>query len=168
MGRALVLAAALLVASCGFQPLYGERTSADGTAGGRIAVSVGPIPERKGQAFRAALRRAFDPTRAADYRMEARLREQIVVSAVDDRGDAIRKTMTMTAEWRLWPIAAPADAKPLAGSARAFEAFNVLQSDFANVKAERAARLRAVDRLAEAVAQAATARIQEIQVGELQ
>lgn len=157
MGRAAVLALALLAAGCGFQPLYGER-SAGGN--GRLAVAVAPLAEREGQALRAALRRAFDSSRQAEYQMDVTLRERVRIAAVDARGDAIRKRMTMTASWRLWPVGQRGEAKPVTGEARAYEAFNVLASDYANVTAERAARLRAVERLAHNIAAAATARVQ--------
>jgi len=153
--RGLGLGLALLaLGACGFQPLYG---APDAQGGGRIAVDVKPIAEREGQALRAALRRTFAPG-LADYVMTVTLAERIDDIAVDNQGDVIRKRMTLVARWTLADLDAPPGAEPLTGSARAFEAFNVLSSDFANLAAERAARDRAARRLADRIAAAATAR----------
>lgn len=152
------LGLALLLAACGFEPLYGARDGAD-RGGGRLAVAVAPIPEREGQTMRTALRRAFDDTGAPDYRMAVTMTERIETTAVDARGDAIRKRMTVAARWRLEPLDVRRGAAPIEGDARVFEGFNVQASEFANLTAERAARLRAAERLADVVAAAATARV---------
>ncbi len=151
------LAVLLAVAGCGFEPLYGERSSGGGD--GRLAVAVAPIPEREGQALRTALRREFDFSREADYRMDVRLAERVETIAIDTRGDVTRRRMTMQANWKLTPAAGRPETPPVEGSARVFDSFNVLQSDYANVSAERAARERAAVRLARIIALDATARV---------
>lgn len=156
LGRRLALGLALTaLGACGFQPLYAE---ADGQGGGRLAVDVQRIAEREGQVLRAALRRAFDQDRPAEFVMTVRLSERIDDIAVDGRGDVIRKRMTLAAKWTLADPAAAPGTRPLTGDARAFEAFNILRSDFANLSAERAARERAARRLADQIAATATAR----------
>lgn len=53
---------------------------------------------------------------------------------------------------------APSAPKPLDGRVRVVEAYNILASDYANYTAESAARERAAARLAELIAEAASAR----------
>ncbi len=154
--KRLGLCLTLALAACGFQPLYGAR---DGGAPGRLAVDVAPIADRQGQILRAALRRAFDPARAPDYRMDVTLTERVEALAIDPGGDVTRQRMTVSARWRLSRLDAAPGAAPLQGSARAFEAFSTLTSDYANLSAERAARERAAGRLADMIAEAATARV---------
>ena len=156
--RAALLGLALALAGCGFQPLYGARGGDGGGSGGRLAVQVAPIPEREGQVLRAALRRAFDDARAPDYRMQVTLRQRTQTLAIDKRGDVTRRGLTVYADWRMNAFDAPADAPPIAGTARVYEAYNVLASDYANLSAERAALERAAERLAGQIAVAATAR----------
>jgi len=153
--RPIVLACTLALAGCGFRPLYG----APETGGaGRLAVEVTPIAEREGQVMRAALRRTFDAARAAEYRLDVTLGRRLETLAIDREGDVTRRAMTVTARWRLSRFDAPPETRPIEGTARVQEAFNVLASDYANIAAERAALERAAERLAFIVAEAATAR----------
>lgn len=153
---ALMAAAALMLAACGFKPLYGE-PDGGATSGGRLSVEVALIPNREGQVLRTALQRRFSPAAAANYRLNVALAQASAVTAIDAAGDATRRRVTMTAGWRLTPLAADAP-RPLEGRVRVVEAYNVLASDYANYTAESAVRERAAARLADLVAQAATAR----------
>lgn len=151
-----VAATSLALAACGFKPLYGEQSTTAG-ASGRLAVEVALIPNREGQVMRSVLRRRFSGTAVANYRLDVALAQASAVTAIDAAGDATRRRVTMTAGWRLSPLA-PDAPKPLDGRVRVVEAYNLLASDYANYTAESAARERAAARLADLVAQAATAR----------
>ena len=151
-----VAAASLTLAACGFKPLYGELPTRAGTSG-RLAVEVALIPNREGQVMRSVLRRRFSGAAAANYRLDVAIAQASAVTAIDAAGDATRRRVTMTASWRLSPLALGAP-KPLDGRVRVGEAYNLLASDYANYTAESAARERAAARLADLVAQAATAR----------
>ena len=157
--RLLGIGLALALAGCGFEPLYGS--DRNGAAGGLLAVEVSRIANREGQILRAALVREFDYSRAPDYRLDVTLTERITTLAIDAEGDAIRRQMATTANWRLSGLAASQQLKPLMGSIRVFEGFNILRSDFANISAERQARERASIRLASQIAEAATARARQ-------
>jgi LPS-assembly lipoprotein len=151
-----VAATSLALAACGFKPLYGEQSTTAG-ASGPLAVEVALIPNREGQVMRSVLRRRFSGTAFANYRLDVALAQASAVTAIDAAGDATRRRVTMTAGWRLSPLA-PDAPKPLDGRVRVVEAYNLLASDYANYTAESAARERAAARLADLVAQAATAR----------
>lgn len=155
-----IFACALLglsLAACGFQPLYGARDSA--APNGRLAVDVAPIADRAGQVLRASLRREFALAAPPEYRMDVALSERIDTLAIEPGGDVIRRRLTVAARWRLTRLDADAAAeKPIDGTIRVDEAFNVLTSAFATLAAERAARERASERLARDIAIAATAR----------
>jgi LPS-assembly lipoprotein len=153
--RLLCFGLALALAGCGFKPLHGAGDN--GAAGGHLAVEVTRIANREGQTLRAALEREFNHSRAPTYRLDVTLAERITTSAIDTEGDAIRRRMTITASWRFLSVDASQQSKPLAGSIRVFEGFNVLRSDFANISAERQARERASIRLASQIAEAVTA-----------
>lgn len=155
----LAAALALMTAACGFQPLYADRSGDAARAGGPPAVSVGRIAEREGQTLRMALQRAFASGAVPDYTLDVALDEKIATIAIDGQGDAIRRGMTLTAQWRLTPIGVETGLKPIAETVRIFESFNVLASDFANLSAERTARERAAERLAQRIVQSATARL---------
>lgn len=152
----LVAAVSLTLAACGFKPLYGEQ-SAGAAPGGPLAVDVALIPNREGQVIRSMLRRRFSSAAAANFRLDVALAQTSAVTAIDAAGDATRRRLTMTAGWRLSPLASNAP-KPLDGRVQVVEAYNVLASDYANYTAEGAARERTAARLAELVAQAVTAR----------
>lgn len=170
--RAGLLAVALLALSaCGFQPLYGERGQAEQTgqagqavAPTRLAVSVALIPNREGQVMRTALQRRFGGGAAAKYRLDVALQKRSTVTAIDRAGDSTRRRLVMTASWRLTPLTPPvapsssSALRPIEGRVRAVEAYNILASDYANYAAENAALERAAARLADLVAEAATAR----------
>lgn len=152
--NAILAAAVLALSGCGFKPLYGEQS--DGV-GGPLAVEVALIPNREGQIMRTTLRSKFLSGGAANYRLDVALTKASAITAIDDAGDATRRRLTMTAGWRLSPLDIDAK-KPLEGRVRVVEAYNVLASDYANFTAEAAARERAASRLADLVAEAATAR----------
>lgn len=107
--------------------------------------------------MRSVLRRRFSGNTVANYRLDVALAQASAVTAIDAAGDATRRRVTITASWRLSPLVSNAP-KPLEGRVRVIEAYNLLASDYANYTAESTARERAAARLADLVAQAATAR----------
>ena len=154
----LCIGLALALAGCGFKPLY---DSSNGAVNGRLAVDVSRIANREGQILHAALKREFDHSRAPAYRLDVTLAERITTLAIDAEGRAIRRQMTITANWRLSRLDIGGKSKSLQGSVRVFSGFNVLRSDFANISAERQARERASTRLASQIAEEATARARQ-------
>jgi len=157
--RGALLGLALLVAGCGFRPLYGD---AGGERGHALpGVQVGLIAEREGQTLWDALRRAFRADSVPDWRLDVRLDERLSTLAIDADGSAIRRRMTVTADWRLTPVDTTAGRKPITGRNRALESFNVLRSDYANLSAERSARARASERLADIISTAIAARLEQ-------
>ncbi|MEL0091109.1 MAG: LPS assembly lipoprotein LptE [Rhodospirillales bacterium] len=154
--RITLLLVAAAVSGCGFQPLYGQRENSGST---KLAIDVMPIADRDGQVLRAGLRRSFDFSSPAVYRMEVKLSEKLNVVAIDQAGDVTRRRMTKTANWQLTKFTPTKEERPIRGVVRVFEAYNVFASDFSNLTAERAARERAAGRLAEMIAIDVTAKL---------
>jgi len=151
--RILALASGLLVvAACGFTPLYGPQ--ADGAPGPALgaAIDVAPIPERLGQQVRNALLDRLAPLAgdgAPAFRLEVSLAEDSQGGGYRPDKAITRRTLRLTAQVRLTDLAT--DKPILEESARASVSYNVVQSDFANLNAARSARERAAEMLADRI-----------------
>jgi LPS-assembly lipoprotein len=141
-----------LTAGCGFQPVYGNIGGDRAvTAQDQFArVRIPPIPEREGQILRNSLIDQIyvkgaprDPV--YDLRVGLRFRE----GAIDiDRDDSVTRTqLNVTAQ----AILADRDTNKTLWTAdsRAIVTYNVLDSPFATVQSERAAREQAMNQIAD-------------------
>ena len=133
-GLALLLAAG--VAACGFRPLYGEREG--GPVEALKGVRIATIPDRPGQLLRNQLQLLLNPT--GDPAPEA---YGLAVTLTTSGNDALirkdetasRLDLTVTAEFAL---SALADRRVLTrGRVRSVNSFDVVESDFATLNAER-------------------------------
>ena len=149
-------AAAIALGGCGFRPLYGR--SAAGDLGDTLArVEIGPVRAtagersdlfRVGQQVRNALLDGLQPRGAADvplYRLDVNISEGISSLAVQKSADATRADLTLEASFHLTDR--DTGKSLFSGTSRAISSFNILNSEFATLMAERGARDKAVRQL---------------------
>ncbi len=136
------------LAACGFQPLYGERT--DFAIADKFAeIQVAPIADRVGQQLRNALiaqlyvrGRAERPS----YRLNTVINETTSSLAVRKSTLATRANLKMTAQFNIQKIA---DGQQIMNASNtATVSYNILDSEFGTLMAEKNARERAVQQLA--------------------
>lgn len=149
---ALLIGASLVLAGCGFRPLYGERSAASISAPELAAVQVDLIPNREGQLVRNALLDKMQPRGPAArplYRLTVGLsigRESFGLRTDDT---ATRGSLTMSAGYVLTDLAS---GKPvLNASSRAVSSYNILDSDFATVISENDAIRRTANEVSEEI-----------------
>lgn len=143
----------LVLAACGFQPLYGEREHGGETLAALADVLIAPIPDRLGQVVRNHLLDILTPrgTRVqARYRLTVTLRKAKEGLAFEQDESVTRFDVTIAADYALAEIASGDTVAK--GTARAIASYNVVRSDFANIAAERDAELRLARELSDEIA----------------
>lgn len=151
------IAAALVfaVAACGFRPLYAppaEDVSGEGVYAFDIfkSIAIDNIPDRKGQYFRNELVRLLHPggrSGVARYRLDVRLQESTANLAVQRSAIATRANLTITAHFALRDL--QEDTTPVNGDVKTISGYNIFQSEFQTLMAEKGARERALEDLAQ-------------------
>lgn len=155
MSRALapvILICGLLLAGCGFEPLYGERNQAVATERLLNRVAVPPIENRVGQLARIELTNRLTPTRPAPtplFTLNVKLGESKTNLAVERDSSATRANLTIDAAFELKRISD--GAKLTSGSVRSVNSYDILQSDFATLAAEQNARRRGAKDVADGI-----------------
>ena len=148
----MILSLAAMTA-CGFQPLYGEKTSSAVTNTELSAVEIDLIRDREGQMLRNELLDRFQPRGAALkplYRLSIALTQQKVGLAIRPDETGSRANLIITANYTIREIA---DGKVVFnGISRAVTGYNVLTSDFATTSSETDAIRRAVFDLSQQIA----------------
>jgi LPS-assembly lipoprotein len=143
----LVLAA---VSACGFRPVYGDREGGRAAEADLAGIEVLPIKDRVGQILHNFLLDAVTPAgRPAhpDHQLRVLLTEDVGKLAVRKDQFATRANLTLTATFHLTPVG---EAKSVfRGKARKVASYNIVQSEYATLIAERDARTRAARDLAE-------------------
>ena len=149
---------AALLAGCGFEPVYGDRTVTNPAPGKpqtvRVsdelsAIWVEPIPNRVGQMMRNALidriNGTYEPSQPR-YRLEVRLQE--LKQALLERRDTLETAtnLILIASYRL---KAPDGSALATNKSRTVVLYNQLTSPYATIAAEDFARERAVQLTAE-------------------
>jgi LPS-assembly lipoprotein len=146
---AALLAAALGLAGCGFQPLYGEGPA--GPADERFAeIRVGVIPERSGQILRNFLIQRLNPGgRPADpaYTLAVSLRERQQQLAITQEDVAERANLLVTARYALRDL--DSNQVVFEGRQTTITSFNILRDEVATLSAEQDARQRALRALSD-------------------
>ena len=144
---ALVLAIAVPLGACGFQPLYQQGGS--GVAGAELAsVAVGPIDDRSGWFLRNALIDRFGAfgTDEARYRLDVEIDDDITRFGIRGDAAATRERRTLRARYQLVDLAT---GETLLDSAAGSDAgIDITSSEYATVAAEQTA----TERLAREVA----------------
>ncbi|TDH61645.1 hypothetical protein E2C06_16080 [Dankookia rubra] len=158
--RGLLGLGLLGLSGCGFRPLYGPVTAADGTqsdlAEELAAVRVGPIYERTGQLLRRNLQRRLEdsaPGTPARYQLNVSYVPGVEVLGYRRDGTITRIRYTFTGNWNLETLSVP--PKTVARSVipyRAIDSFNIPDLQFFSADSARdAMEGRAMDQLAEEV-----------------
>ena len=150
--RAGAILALLLLAACGFRPLYGQQALTPQVSAEMALIDIRPIDERIGLVLRNELLDLLTPlgTPAQPrYVLTINLVEARQGLAVERDATVTRFNLTLNADFRLSDAAT---RQPLnTGSARSTAAFSVVRADFANVIAERDAEDRAARVIAEEI-----------------
>lgn len=148
----LAAASTLALSGCGFRPLYGERGVNANVVPDLASTYIEEIPGRLGQQVRNNLLDRLNPKGLPDsprYRLKVNLaiaREGLAITASDS---VTRVNLTLSANFRL---ADAGDSSNLfQGRTRSIASFNLVQSDFANISAERDALARAAREVAEEI-----------------
>jgi LPS-assembly lipoprotein len=145
----ICIAFALALAACGFHPLYGKfgNSSADSTF---RSVYIEPIPERVGYELRSKLLDLFNAPNApagASYRLKIELKAEEKGLAVQQNAAVTRYTYHLTARFQL--VAARSGDVLKKGVVRSLTSYNVVQSPYATVVADKDAQDRAAQDVAE-------------------
>ncbi len=142
---------ALAVGGCGFQPVY-KGGARGATVPQMAAISVAPIDDRTGQLVRNHLLDLLTPRGAPArplYRLEVKLRETKDGLALEQDESVTRFNLTLHATFEMNELRS--DRTLLSGSTRAIAAYNVVRSDYANLIAERDARARSSQEVAQEI-----------------
>ena len=140
-----MMAAVLVLAGCGFQPLYGNAQGRGGVVDALQQVRIEPIPDRLGQKLHNFLLDRINPT-GVPSRPSHSLRLETSVSRTDlgiERDEtATRALLVLSASYTLFSYAE--NRVVFSGSERSSNSFNIVASDFATASAE----IDALDRAA--------------------
>ncbi len=145
------MAAFGFLGGCGFQPLYGKSFAAYAPEE-FAAIRVKPIKDRIGQQLHNHLLSLLNPNgrpKKPRYALETDISESIVSLGVRKSAFATRANLTLRINYRLSRI--PGGGTVVAGKEAIIVSYNILDSDFATLMAEKNARDRAVRELAQAI-----------------
>ncbi len=150
--RTIFLLAALgFLGGCGFQPLYGKSFAAYGPEE-FAAIKIRPIQDRIGQQLHNHLLSLLNPggrPKKPRYVLTATVSESVASLGVRKSAFATRANLTLRINYRLSRI--PGGGTVVAGKEAIIVSYNILDSDFATLMAEKNARARAVRELAQAI-----------------
>ncbi|MFZ4762010.1 MAG: LPS assembly lipoprotein LptE [Alphaproteobacteria bacterium] len=144
----LLLSVMLLVAGCGFQPLYG--TSSTNQAAGNVAgagrVYIPVLPEHSGQILHSELQHLLGKANAdAPYKLTISLHETIEDQGILRNANATRGELRLTAQYQLMGK----DGQLIqGGDSRSFSSYNIVQSQFATDNSKETARERSLQQIA--------------------
>lgn len=146
------ISACFLLYACGFEPLYGERDdSAISPAFGSIAVA--PIEDRVGQQVRNRLLDLLTPKGTPDlpaYRLVVDLERGTTPLLIQLDNTATRFNLSLDAAFTLVEVST---GETVYGDhARSIASFNLTESEFATVAAERNAEDRAAREVSDHIA----------------
>ena len=139
-----------LLSACGFQPMYSENTSSQPLADEFATISIGPIEERLGQVVRNHLLDRINPMgepAVPEYLLRVSLDQSLEGYGFRSDEAITRESMTLTAIYQL--VEQSSGKVVLQDEVRAIQAYDVVQSDFANFSAQQDAENRTALRVAE-------------------
>ena len=142
----------LLLAACGFRPLYGERSHTPAVGAQLAAVEIAPIDDRLGQMVRNHLLDAMNPKgvpQGSLYRLEVVLSPTRENLAFREDEVTTRVNLRVSANYVLRP--ARADEVLTQGSARVIASYNVTRQEYATLVADRDAQARAAREIADEI-----------------
>lgn len=140
----LLLAAALLLAGCGFHPLYAHHGKS-GFDADLASIKVNTISDRQGQLLAIALRDGLNPTGVrvdTRYTLDVQLKSIRQDVALRSDGTASRSEIAMTATFVLKD--AKANTAVLQGTTHSVSSYDVLNDNYATVVASQSAEQQTV------------------------
>ena len=150
--RLLLLGQLGLLAACGFEPLYGQRGVAGGSAAEELAtIRIVPIADRTGQLLYNELRDRLNPRgKPANPRYILTITLEETAQTLAFRGDetATRANLNISAAYQLRRAVSESesgnDEVVTSGLARITTAYDILESQFATLVSIDDARARSV------------------------
>jgi LPS-assembly lipoprotein len=154
---AALMAAALLLAGCGFRPLYGTASIPEGAANAFAAVRIEPIAatndsDRIGWLVAGALDVALHkPGLSVDAKhvLKVSLTDERRGLAIQDDASITRYNYRLSAEWTLSALGA--ETALAQGRAETTASYNVVDSQYGTLVARRDAEDRAAREIAEQI-----------------
>jgi len=139
-------AAALFLAACTVQPVYGPAAGGGSVSETLRAIAIGPVDTRVGQVVRNRL--AFYFTGGGEpaepqYRMDLRVTSAEVALGITREGSAAAYAVTVTASYTIYRIGS--DEIILRETARGTASYDRFSQNFANIRAKRDAENRAAE-----------------------
>ena len=149
---ALALTAALSLAGCGIQPLYGTTAGGSQLAAVMAGVEVTPIPGRVGQRLRNELifgnsGGSGEPAHS-NYKLDIVIKESLINELVQITGNAQAQVYELNATFKLITHDGRVVLEGTATSRAAYERFEAI---FSNVRARLDAENRAASTVAESI-----------------
>lgn len=132
-----------LLASCGFQPLYGRQTQNANVSAALEQTYVLPIDGRTGQIVRNSLLDKVTPKgipARAQYQLKVTLSELKQGLAIDKSDSTNRYNLTLKAKYTLFD--STGKQALYKGTAQSISSYNIVDSDFANLAAQKNAQKR--------------------------
>lgn len=151
--RLACLISMLMISGCGFSPMYGDRNAPGSVPNQLGGIDIGAIDGRVGQQLRNHLIDRFSARGAAaadPYRLDVVLSETKTGLAIRQDEAVTRYNYRLTGAFRL--VRVKDQQVLMEDSARSSVAFNVVQSEFATLSAERDAEARATRDLSAEIA----------------
>lgn len=149
----LALVALTTLSACGFRPLYATAEDDYQTTANMARVDVAVINDRVGQVTRNALIETLTPrgqSQSPLYDLQVLLEESTSEQGFTKDNEATIADYLITADYQL---VRKSDALVLrTGSLRVRTSYNIVESDFASIEAEDAARSDAARNLAQQLA----------------
>lgn len=145
LAQLLPLAVPPLLAGCGWEPLYADSKTAEGTADLR-AITVAPIPERLGQHLEMGLRNSFNPNGEPTkqlYRLAVTPTVSLQSLGIQSQGLGTRGEVQLQANFQLTEIAG--GKQLLTGVVRAADSFDIQANGYSTVVAQEDAKVRVVE-----------------------
>jgi LPS-assembly lipoprotein len=150
--RSVLSGALATLAGCGFAPLYAEREEGEAEAE-LAAVKINTIANRNGQILHNFLLDRMNPKgRPATplYALDIQLTEQKANVGIIKDSTATLAQLASTANYTLYDLKKRTALQ--SGRSRSFTSYNIVQSDFATLAAEKDARERTLRELADDIA----------------
>ena len=137
----------MLLAACGWEPLYSNSQTEAGSADLR-AIDVGRIPERVGQQLEVALRNSFNPSGVETkhtYRLVVTLSRTLQDLGIQSQGLGTRGEVQLVAWYQLTELAT---GKALqTGTVHASDSFDIQANGYSTVVAQNDASVRDVEEI---------------------
>ena len=150
--KALAAAACLVLAGCGFHPLYGDSHPSDGLSQQLASIKVMQITEHYGQVMTNELHDGLNPHSLqlpASYQLDVALKEIKFDVAIRGDGTPSRRALQLSA---IWTLRRMKDNVVVAhGTPKSSVSHDVVNNEYANVVGDDTGELRAVRDLAERI-----------------